>query len=87
MESKFYRKDVAKHKTHDDGWIIINKHVYNISNHEGAIPAKFISHHPGGESILFQFLGDDGTDGFEKIGHSTSAIDILKKYLIGNLID
>lgn len=80
MESKKEtRQTVAKHNTHDDGWIIINKRVYNIS--------KFISYHPGGETILLQFLGDDGTEGFEMMKHSSDAMNVLKKYFIGNLVE
>lgn len=71
--------EVAKHNKKTDGWLVINKKVYNVTS--------WINKHPGGDTILAG-LGKDATGLFNSkggIGHSTSAHKILAKYLIGNL--
>ncbi|KPJ10651.1 Cytochrome b5 type B [Papilio machaon] len=41
--------------------------------------------HPGGEESLLEFAGKDGTTGFEDVGHSQDAREMLVKYKIGTL--
>ena len=43
--------------------------------------------HPGGEEILIEHAGQDSTEPFEDVGHSTDARDMMKEYLIGELIE
>ena len=47
----------------------------------------FIYQHPGGEEILLEHAGQDSTEAFEDVGHSTDAREMLKEYLIGDLIE
>ena len=47
----------------------------------------FIHQHPGGEEILLEHAGQDSTEAFEDVGHSTDAREMLKEYLIGDLIE
>lgn len=69
-------KEVEKHNTIDDGWIILDNKVYNVTN--------FINKHPGGNIIKIG-LGKDITKLFKSIQHSDMAFTILQKYLIGYL--
>jgi cytochrome b involved in lipid metabolism len=46
---------------------------------------KFLDEHPGGEEILVEHAGQDSTEPFEDVGHSTDARDMMKEYLIGEL--
>ena len=43
--------------------------------------------HPGGEEILIENAGDDATEAFEDVGHSSDAREMLKDYLIGELVE
>ncbi|XP_069777184.1 cytochrome b5 isoform X2 [Narcine bancroftii] len=43
------------------------------------------SEHPGGEEVLKEQAGDDATEAFEDVGHSTDAREMTKQYLIGEL--
>ncbi len=43
--------------------------------------------HPGGEEILIENAGDDSTEAFEDVGHSSDAREMMKDYLIGELAE
>ncbi len=43
--------------------------------------------HPGGEEILIEHAGDDATEAFEDVGHSSDAREMMKDYLIGELAE
>jgi len=70
----FTLKEVADHNYADDAWIIIHDKVYNITN--------WIPRHPGGNVILAR-AGKDGTDIFERLGHTDYAQDQLRSMYIG----
>lgn len=55
----------------------INGNVYDIT--------KFLNEHPGGSEVIMEVAGQDGSEGFEDVGHSEDARDMLKEYLIGEL--
>ncbi|KAF3917957.1 hypothetical protein ABW20_dc0110492 [Dactylellina cionopaga] len=57
--------------------VIIDEKVYNVS--------KFVDEHPGGEEVLLDVAGQDGTEAFEDVGHSDEAREILANYLVGTL--
>lgn len=42
--------------------------------------------HPGGEEVLLEQAGKEASEAFEDVGHSTDARELMKKYLIGELI-
>ncbi|KAJ9056648.1 Cytochrome b5, variant 2 [Entomophthora muscae] len=77
MSKIFSFDEVSSHKTSDSLWMIIEGSVYDIT--------KFISDHPGGEEVLLELGGLDGTEAFEDIGHSDGAREMLKEYLIGKV--
>ena len=74
---KYTMKEVSKHKTRKDAWMVINKVVYNITD--------WIDKHPGGD-IIMKGVGKDATKLFESIGHPKYVKKILKKMKIGVLI-
>ena len=72
---KYYSlKDVEKHNTKNDAWLIYNNNVYNVTS--------FIHKHPGSNAIL-KGIGKDSTDLFDNVGHSNNARYMMKKYYIG----
>ncbi|KAJ5168032.1 uncharacterized protein N7482_003626 [Penicillium canariense] len=73
------RGAVARHATKNDLWVILHNKVYNIT--------PYLEEHPGGVAILVESAGQDTTEAFEDIGHSTDAREVLEKYLVGRLPD
>ena len=51
------------------------------------IKFHYFFQHPGGEEILIENAGDDATEAFEDVGHSSDAREMLKDYLIGELVE
>ncbi|KAF3080613.1 hypothetical protein TWF569_004923 [Orbilia oligospora] len=77
-ETKEYTyADVAAHDTKESMYVVIDDKVYDVS--------PFVDEHPGGEEVMLDVAGQDGTEAFEDVGHSDEAREILSKYLIGNL--
>lgn len=69
--------DVSKHKDRSNCWIVIEGNVYDVG--------RFLDEHPGGEEVILELAGMDATEGFDQIGHSDDARDLLKTMLIGHL--
>ncbi len=46
----------------------------------------FSMQHPGGEDIVMEHAGTDATMAFLDKGHSVDAFEMLRDYLIGQLI-
>jgi hypothetical protein len=75
----YTKADVAKHNTSTDCWIILNSNeVYNVT--------AFLSVHPAGPAPITPYCGADATSAFNSVGHSSSAVALEGKYLIGNLV-
>ncbi|XP_071091535.1 cytochrome b5-like [Haliotis cracherodii] len=75
---KTYRlSEVKQHKDSKSTWLVIHNQVYDVT--------KFLEEHPGGEEVLLEQAGDDATESFEDVGHSTDARELMKDYLIGNV--
>jgi len=56
MAQQITREEVAKHKTEESLWIIIDSKVYDLT--------EFVDAHPGGEFVLRQEAGRDATEAF-----------------------
>ena len=72
--------DVAKHNVPGSYWIVINNFVYDVT--------AFTGDHPGGPEPLKHLAGSDASDAFLSkggSGHTSRAVAMLKKYLIGEL--
>ncbi|CAH2049796.1 unnamed protein product, partial [Iphiclides podalirius] len=76
---RFTRKELAERNTKADAVFIINNLVYDVT--------KFLDDHPGGHEVLINAAGTDATEEFDDIGHSLDAKELLKKFLIGELVD
>ncbi|KAF0979562.1 hypothetical protein FDP41_000619 [Naegleria fowleri] len=71
-------EELAEHKEgHKDPWICIDGKVYSI--------AEYKDEHPGGEDVLFEVAGKDGTEEFNKVGHGRDAFSRMKDLLVGEL--
>eukprot|EP00794_Sanderia_malayensis_P018731 gene18731-20620_t len=67
-------------KNHNDGkscWLVIHDKIYDVT--------KFLEEHPGGEEVLLELAGSDGTESFEDVGHSTDARELMEQYFVGEL--
>lgn len=75
---KVYRlQEIQQHKDNRSTWMIIDNKVYDIT--------QFLDEHPGGEEVLLDQAGGDGTEPFEDVGHSSDAREMMKTYYIGDL--
>lgn len=78
------RKVVSHHNMPNDGWVIYQGYVYDVT--------MFLESHPGGSDILVDRLGTDVTeimhDGYNGAHvHSSFAVKLLEKFQIGRCID
>lgn len=62
-------KEVAKHNSKEDCWVIIHGQAYDVT--------EFLPNHPGGQKIILKYAGKDATKKFKPI-HPP---DTLQKYL------
>jgi len=77
-ETKIFRiEEVKIHNSVKSSWVIIHNKVYDIT--------KFLEDHPGGEEVLLEQAGQDSSESFEDVGHSSDARDMLNDYYIGDL--
>ncbi|KAJ7287750.1 fumarate reductase [Mycena rebaudengoi] len=56
---EFTAEEVAKHKSKDDVWVIVNDQVLNVTN--------FLPDHPGGEKAIMLYAGRDATEEFNML--------------------
>ncbi len=75
-------QEVARHSTPEDCWTVVREKVYNVT--------EFASLHTGGSDKIIYNCGKDGTVGFDTKGgkgsHKEGSIDVLGKYLVGDLV-
>uniref|UniRef100_A0A7E4ZW66 Cytochrome b5 n=1 Tax=Panagrellus redivivus TaxID=6233 RepID=A0A7E4ZW66_PANRE len=75
----FSLAEVQQHNTPESLWMIINDKVYDLT--------KFAMEHPGGEEVLFEQGGQDATEPFNDVGHSSDAREMAEEYVIGRIAD
>lgn len=75
METVFTADEVARHNSANDLWMIMHGGVYNLT--------KFLQEHPGGEEVLLNLAGMDGTTCFEEMGHTSEAVQLRETLKIG----
>merc|ERR1711993_154255 len=76
----FSLEEVTNHKSSNEDksiWMVIHDKVYDVTN--------FLDEHPGGEEILIEHAGQDATEPFEDVGHSSDSREMMAEYLIGEL--
>ncbi|CAH0553534.1 unnamed protein product [Brassicogethes aeneus] len=71
--------EVQKHNDNKSTWIVIHNNVYDVTN--------FLNEHPGGEEVLLEQAGKDGSEAFEDVGHSNDAREMMVKYKIGEIVE
>ncbi|KAF0975172.1 hypothetical protein FDP41_005925 [Naegleria fowleri] len=76
--SYYSREQVAAHSSENDCWMICHGLVYDVTT--------YLNEHPGGVNLMMKNAGKDCTSDFEAMFHSPKARNILKKYLIGELL-
>ncbi|MES1914864.1 MAG: hypothetical protein MHM6MM_006892 [Cercozoa sp. M6MM] len=75
---EYTAKEVAKHTTESDCWVIMHGKVYDVT--------KFLDDHPGGADVIMDYAGEDCTEAFEEIFHSDKAKKQADdEFLIGTL--
>ncbi|KAJ5906105.1 cytochrome b5 [Penicillium subrubescens] len=74
---EFTLQEVASHNTKKDLYMVIHEKVYDCTS--------FVDEHPGGEEVLLDVGGQDGSEAFEDVGHSDEAREILDGLLVGNV--
>uniref|UniRef100_S4PD20 Cytochrome b5 n=1 Tax=Pararge aegeria TaxID=116150 RepID=S4PD20_9NEOP len=75
----FTRKGLAERNTKTDAVFVIENVVYDVT--------KFLDDHPGGHEVLLNVAGKDASEDFDDVGHSYDAKDMMKKYIIGELVE
>ncbi|XP_020286089.1 cytochrome b5-like [Pseudomyrmex gracilis] len=79
MSDIYTLEEVARHNHENDLWMILHGSVYNLTS--------FYKKHPGGEEVLLDLAGGDGTTCFDNIGHSHEAKMLREQFKIGELIE
>ncbi|OJJ45504.1 hypothetical protein ASPZODRAFT_69659 [Penicilliopsis zonata CBS 506.65] len=77
MSKEFTLSEIAEHNTKNDLYMIVHDKVYDCGS--------FVDEHPGGEEVLLDVAGQDGTEAFEDVGHSDEAREILEGLLVGTV--
>ncbi|KAG9511411.1 Potassium voltage-gated channel subfamily H member 4, partial [Fragariocoptes setiger] len=74
---RFCKRSTGTHTAKDSVWFVIHGKVYDAT--------KFLDEHPGGEEVLLEQAGQDATEIFEDVSHSSDARELMKEYEIGEL--
>lgn len=75
---QFKRSEITARNNKLDAVFIIDNQVYDVT--------KFLDDHPGGHEVLLNNAGKDATEEFDDIGHSLDAKELMKKFLIGEVV-
>eukprot|EP00611_Tribonema_gayanum_P020847 TRINITY_DN3897_c0_g1_i1.p1 TRINITY_DN3897_c0_g1~~TRINITY_DN3897_c0_g1_i1.p1 ORF type:complete len:439 (+),score=173.96 TRINITY_DN3897_c0_g1_i1:705-2021(+) len=74
----FSAAEVARHRTADDAWIIVDGKVYAVT--------PYLEQHPGGDAILNN-AGGDSSAGFHGPQHPAQAAEVLQEFYVGDLLE
>ncbi|KAJ3268001.1 hypothetical protein HK104_005525 [Borealophlyctis nickersoniae] len=77
QRSDITRDEVAKHNTADSCWIIIDSHVYDVTD--------FAALHPGGEGQILAVAGKDVTEEFYGLHRQEVLHKFGPRYVIGQI--
>jgi cytochrome b involved in lipid metabolism len=75
MSKTYSLAEVAKHRSRDDAWVVVDGHVLDVT--------RYLHDHPGGEDILLDVSGRDASREFAEVGHSADARTRLLELVIG----
>ncbi len=68
---------VSQHSLASDCWVTAGNNVYNVTS--------YIKSHPGGQSNITRYCGQDIAAAFASQGHSANASSIFASYKIGTI--
>jgi|ERR1712166_93278 len=81
-KQSFTAADIAKHASKDDTWLTINREVFDVS--------KWGHKHPGGNTLISQWAGQDASGAFAAFHTegraATRASKILRTMKIGSMV-
>lgn len=72
-------EEVKKNNDKSRTVFVIHDKVYDVT--------EFLNEHPGGEEILLDHGGKDASEDFNDVGHSTDALELMTKYVIGEIVE
>lgn len=78
-EQRQYTRNEIAANDDDSVLLILHDKVYNVRS--------FLNEHPGGEEVLLDHKGTDGSDDFDDVGHSNDAMELMKKHQVGVLVE
>ncbi|KAF5278598.1 hypothetical protein FQA39_LY00640 [Lamprigera yunnana] len=78
MAKLYTREEIKQHNDVDCSWIVIHNNVYDVT--------AFLNEHPGGEEVLLEQSGRDGSEAFEDVGHSSDARELMTKFKVGEIV-
>lgn len=78
MAKQYTYAEIAKFSAETRTVFVIHDKVYDVT--------PFLNEHPGGEEILLDHAGKDASEDFNDVGHSSDAIDLMAKYVIGEIV-
>jgi len=73
----YSRSEVATHNSTDSCWVIINRHVYDVT--------EFLTKHPGGGKAILLESGQDATEMFKKHHSAQALLKHGMDFLIGQV--
>lgn len=76
---RYTLSEVAKTNKKGQTLLVLHDKVYDVT--------AFLNEHPGGEEVLLDHGGKDGSEDFDDVGHSKDAFELMTKYLVGELVE
>ncbi|TVY36876.1 putative cytochrome b5, partial [Lachnellula occidentalis] len=77
MLKEYTVQDILPHNTKKSLFVVIHDKVYDATD--------FVDDHPGGRQLLFDQGGNDATEPFDEVEHSSQAMEVLESIHIGSL--